>query len=208
MTWPDIRHTYDVVAADYAAAFADELAGKPFDTELLDAYAEAVGEPVLDVGCGPAGHVTSYLAGRGVQIEGLDVSAAVVAEATRRNPGLQFWLGDLRSLPADDGALAGLVSFYSVVHLPRAEWPGALAEFHRVLVPGGLLLLAVHGGTGETAVHGWFGHPVEIRTTLVGLDELTDLVTGAGLDVLRRYERAPYPGEYPSLRLYVLARRP
>ena len=208
MTWPDIRHTYDVVAADYADTFADELSGKPYDRELLDSFAESVGEPVLDVGCGPAGHLTRYLADRDVRIEGLDVSPAVVAEARRRNPDLGFWLGDLRELPADDMALAGIVAFYSVVHLPRAEWPVAFAEFHRALVPGGLLLLAVHGGVGETGVEGWFGHDVSVRTTFVDLDELTALVTAAGLTVLERDQRPPYPGEYPSARLYLLAEKP
>jgi SAM-dependent methyltransferase len=208
MSWPDIGHTYDVVAETYADTFADELSGKPFDRDLLDSFAESVGEPVLDVGCGPAGHVTRYLADRGVRIEGLDLSPAVVTEARRRNPDLDFWVGDLRELPADESALAGIVAFYSVVHLPRAEWPTAFAEFRRALMPGGLLLLAVHGGTGETGVDGWLGHDVAIRTTLVGLDELTGMVTAAGLTVLDRHQRPPYPGEFPSPRLYLLAGKP
>lgn len=216
MTWPDIRHTYDVVAADYADTFADELAGKPFDRELLDLFAESVAvpvlgpapAPVLDVGCGPAGHVSRYLADRDVRVEGIDLSPVVVAEARRRHPDLRFWVGDLRALPADDLALAGIVSFYSVVHLPRKEWPAAFAEFRRTLAPGGLLLVAVHGGAGVTGVDGWFGHDVSIRTTLVDLDELTAIVARAGLTVRERHQRPPYPGEYPSPRLYVLAEKP
>lgn len=207
MDWPDIGHTYDVVAADYADSFADELNGKPFDRELLDSFAGSVGEPVLDVGCGPAGHITRYLAERGVLVEGLDLSPAVVAQARQRNPDLRFWVGDLRELPADDQALAGIVSFYSVVHLPRDQWPVAFAEFHRALAPGGLLLAGVHGGAGEVGVDGWFGHDVSIRTTLVDPGELAGLVTAAGLTIRERHQRPPYPGEYPSQRLYVLAEK-
>lgn len=65
--WPDIGHTYDVAAEHYAATFAGELDGKPFDRDLLDRYAAALagrGE-VWDVGCGAAGHLTRYLADRG-----------------------------------------------------------------------------------------------------------------------------------------------
>ena len=40
--WPDIGHTYDVAAEHYAAAFAAELDGKPFDRRLLDRYAAEV----------------------------------------------------------------------------------------------------------------------------------------------------------------------
>jgi len=70
--WPDIAHTYDVAAERYAATFAGELDGKPFDRELLDRYAAALagrGE-VWDVGCGAAGHLTRYLADRGVAASG------------------------------------------------------------------------------------------------------------------------------------------
>lgn len=42
MSWPDLSKSYDAVAADYAAAFAEELAGKPFDRDLLDRFAATV----------------------------------------------------------------------------------------------------------------------------------------------------------------------
>ena len=74
--WPDIGHTYDVAAEHYAATFAGELDGKPFDRDLLDRYAAARagrGE-VWDVGCGAAGHLTRYLADRGVTASGADIS--------------------------------------------------------------------------------------------------------------------------------------
>jgi len=40
--WPDIGHTYNVAAERYAATFAGELDGKPFDRDLLDRYAAAL----------------------------------------------------------------------------------------------------------------------------------------------------------------------
>ena len=81
--WPDIAHTYDVAAEHYAATFAAELDGKPFDRNLLDRYAaEAAGRgEVWDVGCGAAGHLTRYLADRGVAASGADISPGSVAVA-------------------------------------------------------------------------------------------------------------------------------
>lgn len=119
--WPDITAAYDEVAADYAGLFAAELAGKPFDRELLDGF---------------AGHITRYLADRGVEVVGADVSPGVVAVARERQPGLEFRTADMRTLPIADGWLAGIVAFYSVIHLPREQIPVALAEFRRVLAPG------------------------------------------------------------------------
>ena len=50
-----VRRSYDAVAAQYAASFRGELAGKPLDRALLALLAEqaADGAPVADAGCGP-----------------------------------------------------------------------------------------------------------------------------------------------------------
>ena len=208
--WPDIAHTYDVAAEHYAATFAGELDGKPFDRDLLDRYAAALAGrgAVWDVGCGAAGHLTRYLADRDVTISGADVSPGSVAVARRCQPGLTFRVADMCALPAADGSLAGIVAFYSVIHLPRPRIPAALAEFRRVLRPGGALLMAMHGGAGETGSDAAFGFPVAVRATLVTLDEITAMAEAAGLTLRERHERAPYPGEYPSQRIYLWAEAP
>jgi len=208
--WPDIAHTYDVAAEHYAATFAAELDGKPFDRDLLDRYAaELAGRgEVWDVGCGAAGHVTRYLADRGVAASGADISPGSVAVARRCQPGLTFRVADMCGLPAGAASLAGIVAFYSIIHLPRPRIPVTLAEFRRVLAPGGALLAAVHGGVGETGSDAAFGLPVQVRATLVTLDELAAMAESAGLAIRERHERAPYPGEYPSPRLYLWAEVP
>src|SRR6516162_2718611 len=205
--WPDIGHTYDVAAEYYASTFAGELDGKPFDRDLLDRCAAALagrGE-VWDVGCGAAGHLTRYLADRGVAASGADLSPGSVVVARRCQPGLTFLVADMCDLPAGAASLAGIVAFYSIIHLPRPRIPVALAEFRRVLAPGGALLAAMHGGSGETGSDAAFGLPVQVRATLVTLDEMTGMAASAGFTVRERHERAPYPGEYPSQRLYLRA---
>lgn len=204
-SWPDIGATYDAIAKDYAAAFADELAAKPFDRALLDDFAAACAGPVFDVGCGAAGHITRYLADRGAAVVGVDLSAASVEVARQRQPALRFEIADMRELPAADGVLGGLVAFYSVIHLPREQVPVALAEFRRVLRPGGVLLIAMHGGAGEISSDNWFGHPVSVRASLWSLAELTAALSEAGFDIRRQHARPPYPAEHPSERLYVWA---
>jgi len=142
-----IRASYDRVAAAYVEHIYSELAGKPLDRHLLNRFAEEVRErgTVGDLGCGP-GHVARYLHEQGVQILGLDISPEMVRWATELNPGVTFRVGDIRTLDLADASLAGIVAFYSVIHLEPSELAIAFREFRRVLAPAGALLVAFHVG--------------------------------------------------------------
>jgi len=200
---PDLAGAYDRVAEPYGKQFFDELARKPFDRELLDRFAaRARGRgPVCDVGCGP-GHVGRYLAERGVDVFGLDLSAGMVTLARALNPAMRFEQGDLRAFSRPDASLAGIVAFYSLIHLERAALADALVELARVLAPGGLVLIAFHGGAGEVHADDWFGRGVSIDTTLFHEAEMAAAMDRARLDVEAITTRAPYEFEYPTTRVY------
>ena len=154
--WADPAATYDTVASAYAAHFLHELDHKPFDREILTRFAAATrrgsreGHPVCDLGCGP-GHVGAFLAGHGVDAVGIDLSAGMVAQARLSYPALSFTQGDMTALDLPDGSFSGIVCFYALIHVPRPQVPTALSEMARVLVPGGALLVAVHGGRWHLA---------------------------------------------------------
>jgi len=204
-----LRSSYDAVAVEYAANIFDELRHKPFDREWLDRLAARVGHlgPICDLGCGP-GQVARYLRDHGAAAFGLDLSEGMLAQARRLNPDIEFRQGDLLALPAPDAAWGGAAAFYSLIHIPRASLPRALAEIWRVLRPGGALLIAVHCG-GET-VHRdeWWGHPVSVDFNFFEPPELERHVRGAGFVVDELVVREPYPEvEYPSRRAYLMAHR-
>jgi SAM-dependent methyltransferase len=149
--WGDgIVPSYDLIAEQYAAQYFDELDGKPFDRAVLDRFAATVKDHgrVCDLGCGP-GQVARYLAAHGVDAFGIDASAAMVATARRLNPTLQFRQGDFFHLQLADSELAGVAAFYCLIHCARGELGRAVAEIHRVLMPRGRFLLALHVGEGE-----------------------------------------------------------
>ena len=199
-----MKASYDVVAEAYAAQFFDELSRKPFDQGLLDALAEDVAGRgrVLDVGCGP-GHVARYISERGVEAAGLDLSPAMVELARKLNPGLEFSAGDMRALGVADGSLAGIVAFYSVIHIARAEVAGVLAGFRRALGSAGRLLLAVHGGAGSIHRDEFLGHAVPFEATLFSLGEIVSLVESAAFWVDEARQRPPYEFEHATPRIYV-----
>ena len=200
---PDLAGTYDRVAEPYGEQFFGELARKPFDRELLDRFAARLSGQglVCDVGCGP-GHVGRYLAERGVHVLGLDLSPGMVALARRLNPAMRFEQGDLRALDLPDASLAGIVAFYSLIHLERAEIASALTELARVLAPGGSILVALHGGDGHAHADDWFGRGVSIDATLYQPTEMAAAMELAGFRVEAITTRAPYDFEYQSTRVY------
>lgn len=206
--WSHIPATYDVVAGEYAATFSDELDGKPFDRDLLDRLSRDVAGDglVCDLGCGP-GQIGAYLAERGRDVIGVDISPGMLRTARERHPNLRFQLGDMRALPLANASCVAVACFYSLIHIPRAEVPTALTEIGRVLRPNGRLLLAVHGGEGEARVDGWFGHPVTVDLTLFSSDELIGPLNDAGFTDCRATQREPYPSEHQTTRLYIQATR-
>jgi SAM-dependent methyltransferase len=139
------RDAYDEWAEEYAERFADALVGDPFDRAMLGVFAELVraegGGPVADIGCGP-GRLTPYLAGLGLDVFGIDLSPEMIRLARAARPDLRYEVGTMEALALGDGALSGLMAWYSIIHLPPGRVPGALAEFARVLRPGGHLLMA------------------------------------------------------------------
>ena len=204
----DVATAYDAVAQDYALAFADELEGKPRDRELLNDFARRVrpGATVADIGCGP-GQVARHLADQGIDVVGVDLSAAMVAEASRRHPDVAFFQGNVLALEVEDGAWGGAVAFYSLMHMPRGQVPAALSELHRALAAGSPLLLAMHGGRGDIHAEEWFGRPLRLDAALYELEEMVALLLGSGFRVETREERPPYPQELRTPRLFALALR-
>src|SRR5438309_4803225 len=148
-----VRVAFDRIAEQYAADFADELTRKPWDVERLRRFGAACPPgPVLDVGCGPAGHVGRFVADLGTRpdraVIGVDFSERSVILARRLNPTLSFVAADVSALPVADGVCAGIVAFYSLIYGGDEATAVMLAELRRVLRDGGRLLVAVRGGTG------------------------------------------------------------
>ncbi len=206
-----VRSSYDAVADAYADALVDELEGLPFERWLLDrVVAEADGRAVVEAGSGP-GHVTAYLAEGGADAVGVDLSPAMVEVARARFPDGQYLVGDLRRLsrPATSSGWAAVLGWYSLIHLAASELPEALAALVRPLVPGGLLVLALHAGAEVRHVDEWFGHEVDLDAVLHDPSFVVGLVEAAGLVEVEWYVRGPLTARGETTqRLYVLGRLP
>jgi len=204
----DISQSYDSAARAYAEHLADELAHKPLDRHLLNRFAEETRGRglVADLGCGP-GQVARYLHEQGVATVGMDLSPAMIEVARGLNPGIEFRVDDMTHPSFADASLAGIVSFYSIVHFEAAELDRVFQQMRRVLVPGGLALVAFH--IGEQVVHldDLYGAPVSLDFRFHLPSNVVEALRTAQLAVIEHTEREPYEGvEYPSRRCYLLAK--
>jgi SAM-dependent methyltransferase len=107
-----------------------------FVEPLLDAAGVRAGSRLLDVACGP-GFVSEAAAARGAQPAGVDIATAMVEQARTRCPNLTFVVGDALRLPFPDTFFDAVTMNFGILHVSQPE--RALAEAHRVLVPGGRL---------------------------------------------------------------------
>ncbi|MBI3540157.1 MAG: methyltransferase domain-containing protein, partial [Candidatus Eisenbacteria bacterium] len=107
---------------------------------LLDAAEVEHGVKTLDVACGP-GDVAAGAAERGAKVAGIDFAPAMVDQASRLHPGIEFRAGDAEALPFEPGSFEAVVINFGVLHF--ADPDRAIAEAHRVLEKGGRLAFTV-----------------------------------------------------------------
>jgi SAM-dependent methyltransferase len=107
--------------------------------------------------------------------------------ARREHPTLQFAVGSMLSLELPDDSLGGVVASWSLIHLPVAEVRVALAELHRVLTPGGPLLVGFHiGDERRRKRSGYGGHPMMLDVQLWQPDQLAEALSAAGFEETTR----------------------
>lgn len=210
------RTSYDAIAPAYAEAFSDwPVDSHPLDRSLVTAFADLARDhspaPVADLGSGP-GSVTAHLHALGIPVFGVDLSPRMVALARRAHPELRFHVGSMTSLDLPDDTLGGIIALYSIIHIPTEHLAATFAEFHRVLVPGGHVLLAFQAGRpddgDEEHLHlsERFGHEISLDYFWRTPDTVAAHLAKADLQLQARVLREPVDAEKYA-RAFVLARK-
>lgn len=214
MSEPDfIRNTrasYDSIATEYADRFPDDLERRPLDKALINAFAELVRSagagPVADVGCG-TGHVAAYLSSLDTPVFGIDLSPKMVATARQTYPDLRFHVGSMTAIDLPDDVLGGIAALYSTIHVPDNQLPDVFTEFHRVLAPGGHLLLAFQAGDEQGRLTERFGHAISLDYHWRRPETVAGLIDKAGLVMHAQVIREPNENEKLP-RAFLLACKP
>jgi malonyl-CoA O-methyltransferase len=141
-----LRYSFGRAAPGYAEVAVLQREVESRLLEQLDVLEARVPACVLDVGSGP-GRASTLMKGRWPKSEVVALDIALPMLRQVRAP--RFWrpvrkvCGEAGALPLADGSVDLLFSSLCLQWVP--DLPGALAEFRRVLRPGGLLLFSTFG---------------------------------------------------------------
>ncbi len=138
----------------------------------------------LELGCG-GGHVVRYMASEhGLRCTGTDVDPDMIRNAGSRTEGarnVRYLTADATDLPFEDASFDLALSFNILHHI--GDWPGAIAEVHRVLRPGGDYVL---GDLAYSKFSRWLLGPFVRNYGVYTVDDLVERAEEVGLVVTWR----------------------
>jgi SAM-dependent methyltransferase len=205
---------FEQFAADYEQHAAKSPYNALYDRPaVFDVCGDVRGLRVFDAGCGPGLYAEELLARGAEEVVGVDASATMVELARVRVPAhASFRVHDLQqSLDWLEPSSFDLAVMALVIH-HLDNRTAALREIHRVLRPGGALVLSTHHPTGdwgrqggsyfdvslveETWSRGW-----QVRYWRMPLTDVVREFTDAGFVIERLAEPRPSPAmavQYPD----------
>ncbi|MBU2664641.1 class I SAM-dependent methyltransferase [Actinoplanes bogorensis] len=186
------------MSEQYIGLFGGDWKALDDDTALIRGHLAGLDGPVLDLGCGP-GYWTADLHAQGADVTGVDMVPEFITHARATFPEARFRLGSMTGLGLDDRTVAGILSWYSTIHLPPAELDRVLGEFRRMLVPGGKLVIGFFDSDDEVAP---FDHKV-ITAYRWPVDEFSARLARSGFTEVQR-QRQQFP-DRPDRRYAAIA---
>ena len=178
-----VRRGYGTLANRYIELFGSIAAVHVDDLALINRHLAIRPGTVLDAGCGP-GHITAYLHSLDVDAMGIDLVPEFIAHARATYPDGRFELGSFRQLASTDGTIAGILAWYSLIHVLPNELDEVLAELRRALAPDGKLVVGFFDGDEVSA----FEHKV-VTAYYWPIDQLATRLHRAGFTEVERQQR-------------------
>jgi SAM-dependent methyltransferase len=195
-----VRDAYSTRAAEYISLFDGEWKPDSDDEAFIRHHLAALAGPVLDLGCGP-GYWTAYLHHLGVSATGFDICPEFVAHARASHPGPTFQLGSMSELDVPQRSSAGVLSWYSTIHVPPADLHGVLTELREVLRHAGTLVVGFFDSDDGVTE---FEHAI-VTAYRWPIEEFAQHLAGAGFTVVDRLQRRS--PERPDRRYAAIAAR-
>ncbi|AEV84791.1 type 11 methyltransferase [Actinoplanes sp. SE50] len=178
-----VRDAYSALSGVYIDLFGTVEQSHPDDVAFIERHLTIRPGRVLDLGCGP-GHLTGLLRSRGVAATGIDMVPEFLAYARATHPDGDYRQGSLTSLDVADESVAGILAWYSLIHLPPDALDAVLDGFRRVTAPGATLVVGIF----EAPELGPFDHRVATAYRWP-VDAFSARLARAGFDEVERQRR-------------------
>lgn len=160
------------------------------DRSIIEPWAAQVNGSILDVGAG-TGRWTGHLAMLGYDATGLEPAQRLVTIARETYPAVKFWHGSIADLDQMQRRWAGILAWYSVIHMSPDQLQAALTTLRKALADDGTLLLSFF--TGPTLES--FQHPVATGYRWP-VQDMTRALEKVGFDVLEQHRNSHTPHAY------------
>lgn len=179
-----MREAYSSVSEQYIDLFDNGDLGDEQDAALVRRHLTGLPGPVLDMGCGP-GHWTAYLHSLGAAVTGVDMVPEFIAHARATHPGPEFRLGSMTEVDVPEHSVAGILAWYSTIHLPPHELDRAFAGFRGLLAASGVLVAGFFGSDDDAVTA--FDHKV-VTAYRWPVDVFAEHLAGVGFVELERVQ--------------------
>ncbi|UCC20238.1 MAG: class I SAM-dependent methyltransferase [Promethearchaeota archaeon] len=151
-----VEQGYDKIAGEYYTSrdinkFNSEL--EKFSS-LLPIKAH-----VLDVGCGAGIPTAKFLTKKGFNVIGIDLSEKMLSMAKENEPNANFIKMDINEIKFDENTFDGVISVYTLFHIPKKNHLSIFNKLFEILKPGGILLLNT-GISESEGISNFFGVPM------------------------------------------------
>lgn len=193
MDLPSTAAAYDSLADRWRDDAFNQVNGVPQHERALAFLEPGPDGWALNVGCGASTRLNGLIRQRGLQLEGIDVSARMLALAREADPAVLLHQADIRSwkLPRSYRFIS---AWDSIWHVPLADQRPLMLKLMRALEPGGVLIFSAGGlDTPGEHVDATMGPALTYST--LGIPGLLAVVADAGC-VCRHLEFDQYPEQH------------
>lgn len=186
----EVAEAYNARADLLSEVLGTSVSADDPDRQVIEPWAQTVRSRILDVGSG-TGRWSGHLTALGHEVDGIEPAAHFVDIARRNYPAVPFRLASINELESSDEQWAGVLAWYSLIHMDGDELPAALATLRRLLDENGSILLSFFTGPRFAEI----GHPAT-TAYLWPMETMTRAVEQAGFEVTEQHAKTGSPHAY------------
>ena len=139
------------------------------------------GSTILDMGCGAGKPIDKFLIYRGHEVTGIDISDQQIRLAKRNVPQAKYAVKDISDLREGEYQVDAVISFYTILHIPRETHDELFEKINSFLPEGGLALLTM-GSSEWEGIEDFYG--VEMFFSHYGPEKNRDIIERAGFEII------------------------